>query len=523
MICKLHINPASDQEKPLYVPTSDLHISKNILVSWESILIPLVRETARGLGLDCPPFSLEIVTPGIATVDNRAVNLSGHSLDLSVYLAMLSLLLNIPLKKHLISAAQISTRNGDLGIVGDLPLKLDACLNASEISTVIICDHTLDSSFKEMKPNQYSDYQAACKGAAQHLQIQGLIHVSECFAFAFESDDLIIAALKSNFWNQAFKTPEHIQTLTTLLGQDQLMLVIEDLIIGQNFKRLGDLLQTFVQWHLRHEAYPSHFGRELLSLLSSLPTHLFHDLDWNKAIPKQLYIKLIQHAKDEDMEDVSLLHTALYDLKSSHADTSADAVRDNRGEGLLGHLLSKLDDAHLNQLINAPFNNARASFMLDRNTVQSSGEFLDILERFTHHLTRRVPSFQAPVSRNFMGAKVIEMIGQSFGKESGVKIAYDQAKSGRQGGLRTLLDKITEDQISLAKNKHILATFTRSIDSGDEKIKLGLVNEMFEAWSDILPSSILEQSPHLFMDSYEKIIWAWIESKARFQSTIDRL
>jgi hypothetical protein len=510
-------------DAPLNIEGDSFFVEESVRSHWEDVIIPLTKTIAKQLDLETPAFSLELVTPGAATVDDRHVHLSGHSLDLALFLAMLSSLLEQPLKQGVVASAMMATKSGELSIVGGLPLKLEACVETDSVKEVIICDHRLDASFKEMKPAQYSDYQAATKSAGQYLKIHSISHVSESLAAAFETADLIKAGMDLGFWNRQLSEFESLPYLTQLNQPPAFINTIEELIVSGEREQLLNLFTSFIGFHLSRSLYPEGFGRDLLSLLKALPTYLQRDLNWDNIFPKRQYIQLTQSATENDLNDVSLLHDALYGRKDTSKPTVQTPVDQTPDHGLLDYLLSKLDEETLNYEIDSPFNEARASFRLNNNTYTSSEDFVSELECFIHHLSRWVPNLFAPLSGEFVTAKTLELLELSFGQDSPLKRVFEWVRTGRNGGMRSVLDKITEDQIALARKKYSLAVFTRTMDASDEDLRLSLIKAMLEKWKDLLPKDILDQSPHAFMNSYEKIILTWLDSRARFQSTINRL
>jgi len=495
----------------------------------QNTVYPILKNICYLLKINLPPLSFEIRVPGAASSSELNVVISGHSFDLPITLALISATLNIPINQAFCVTGQLATISGEITLVASLPDKLYVARESNSLTSFIYPDHTSDQSFKDLKPAAYSEYQAAIKEARIHLDLFPVNSLVEALESLFDETDLIQAAFANKFWNMGSIKPDRNQPSSFhqyFIGnhEKRLWLQIETLLEDHNTTRLRQLIETWVLWSIANKSYPTDFGSKLSGLIQSMPKHIRRDLRQFTLLPKTDYIRLIQFADESDHEDISALHDTLYALDY---DSGPKGVLPGNKErehlGLLAFMEEKLSPQSIEDLILKPWDEARASFRLTKNTSPDYDFFLDTINRFYIHTERRVYDRNPINDHDLTGAKALEMLNQSFRGEQKHKEAIIIVKTGHSGGMRFILDTITEDQKQLAKQKYTLSVFTKYIDSTDENLRLDLIRQMFSLWDKYLPDSIKTQAPERFINSYEKIILAWLESQDAFNRTINKL
>jgi hypothetical protein len=490
---------------------------------------PILKNICNLLKINQPPLSFEIRIPGAASSSELDVMINGHSFDLAIALALISATLNIPINQAFCATGQLATVSGEITLVASLPEKLDVAKESKTLTSFIYPDHTSDQSFKTLKPAAYSEYQAATKEASIHLDLFPVKSLTGALESLFDETDLIQAAFAFEFWNISSISPQagHLSSFQRYFTEDheiRLWLQLELLLLDHNYTCVNQLIETSASWGIAHKTYPTDFGLALSGLIQSMPKHIRRDLRQFTLLSKNKYIKLIQFAGETDHEDISRLHDALY-ATDYETDPKEVPVGNKKREnlGLLSFMEEKLSPQTIDDLIYKPWDEARASFRLHKNTAPNYDHFLDTIKRFYVHTERKVWNRSPTIDHELSGPNALEMLHHSFQGEQRQKEAITIAKTGQNGGMRYILDTIAEDQKKLSRSKYTLSVFTEYIDPSDEKLRLDLIKQMFLLWDRFLPESIKSQPPERFINSYEEIILAWLESQAAFNRTINKL
>ena len=120
-----------------------------------------------------------------------------------------------------------------------------------------------------------------------------------------------------------------------------------------------------------------------------------------------------------------------------------------------------------------PINQARATYVMD--TVEASHEdFNEIVASFYLHLLRHTRSIIDPVDMAAVGAEGLALLERTYAKEGGYKGALAEAKHATNGGVRFILDSLTQKFFHEQQEKyidHVLRTAMDPLD-WDGKVKL---------------------------------------------------
>jgi len=529
ILTSVHAHRNDERNAPQIRYIGDVSLDDKTQKHLKTEVYPILKNICSLLRINLPALTFEIRIPGAASSSELDVKVSGHSFDLPIILALISATLNIPINQAFCATGQLATSSGEITLVASLPEKFEVIKESRELSCFIYPDHSSDQSFKTLKPTAFSEYQAATKEASIHLDLFPVNSLGEALEALIDESDLIQATFACQFWDMDGSKPhtDHHSSLNQyFIGnhEKRFWQQLEKLLGGHNLTSLKELIEARVSWSITHETYPANFGLSLSGLIQSMPKHIRRDLRQFTLLSKADYIKLIQHADESDHEDISRLHDTLYALDyDSGPHEVPPGIKEREHLGLLAFMEEKLKSQSIEDLIFKPWDEARASFRLKKNTSPDYDFFLDTIRRFFIHTERKVYNQLPPSDPELSGAKALEMLQQSFRGQQRQREAVTIAKTGQQGGMRFILDTITADQKQLAKQKYTLSVFTKYIDSTDENLRLDLIKQMFVLWDKYLPDSIKTQAPERYINSYEEIILAWLESQDAFINTINRL
>ncbi len=122
-----------------------------------------------------------------------------------------------------------------------------------------------------------------------------------------------------------------------------------------------------------------------------------------------------------------------------------------------------------------------------------------------------------------LSAEALDVLKKTFHQKHGYNEALTEAKEGTRGGLRYILDMMTEYLKNEARQRHILKTFKESIDPLDFDAKVKLIKHLMNRLEEHLPDEITSQKPERFAVDYEEIVTAYVQSKVSLQNVFRRL
>jgi len=244
-------------------------------------------------------------------------------------------------------------------------------------------------------------------------------------------------------------------------------------------------------------------------------------------LAKSRHIALIQAALAQDYGDISLLHEALYaDVRPDVPPNNSSKKRKQKpadDDALLRHILEQLSPEFIESRVTRPYDDARARYATDRIIVASNQEFLAAVTAFYTHISRHTLTMPGPVDENSLGAEALDVLKRTFRGKNGYNEALAEARAGQRGGLRYIMDAITEQLKQEAREKHVLKTFKENIDPLDFAAKTRIITALLQRAGHDLPEQITCQPPERYAADYEEIVQAFVQAKSSFESLLRRL
>jgi hypothetical protein len=160
---------------------------------------------------------------------------------------------------------------------------------------------------------------------------------------------------------------------------------------------------------------------------------------------------------------------------------------------------------------------------LNAVTVQTNEEFLEIVTAFYAHMYRHTARIHGTIEKTRLGAEALDVLKKTFKGDKGYNEALSEARTGTRGGLRYVLDRMTEYLKAEAREKHVLKTLKENIDPLDYAARVEVISALLRLLHGHLPDEITAQPPERFADDYEEIIKAYVHSTAALKTTLRRL
>jgi hypothetical protein len=101
---------------------------------------------------------------------------------------------------------------------------------------------------------------------------------------------------------------------------------------------------------------------------------------------------------------------------------------------------------------------------------------------------------------------------RTFARGGGAAAATAEAISGVQGGLRFVLDQMTEQFKRERQEAHVQHVIATAIDALDWDAKVGFVKEFLRRHPDVVPAELASEPPERFAKNYELIVRAYVNA-----------
>jgi len=169
-----------------------------------------------------------------------------------------------------------------------------------------------------------------------------------------------------------------------------------------------------------------------------------------------------------------------------------------------------------------PIDAARAAYALPEATTDSYDEFHGVIASFYAAVLRRAYPHTA-ASTEDVAADAHSLVERAFVRSGGFEAAWAEARHGTQGGLRFVLDAMTQQLRTEQQAKRINRVLKTAIDPLDWTQRVAFVAALLARLSPNLPDDIRSQPPERFARHYEAIAQAYAESLDRVSDLLQRL
>jgi len=506
--CKNHHQRITFTGSVLFSDRVKKHIIYNIL--------PLADKIIESVGLSLPNYQISAVNPDIASKLDTAVSVSGFSADLSVFLATLSAALQTPLPQDHLFTGCISSADGDIGPVGSIDAKTKAAAEDENISKFIY-----------PKANSLEKIYDLDKVITEQVS-----DISELIETAFDKTDIVFSSLMNCFFlaEPQSQNQEYLQRSYNYLaaGNDKhFWQILKQLFMASKTSRAKELLKYFAEFFIAGQDYPKSFGQKLFSVICCVPAFIKRDRQVFPLIGTGLCIKLASFAKENDYEDVFKLFDAVrgkvsndYVLPQTAGEPSDEQTRQLN---IFDKVVSQINQDAIAKDLASGIDMARSTFILDSVTIENYQQFLEIIRGLYIHLKNaQVTEAVDIVDQSRYQAEAIELAEKTFAQKGGIEAAVQRAKDGTAGGMRKVLDEITDFYKQDQQRKHIKAVFRRFVDDLSWQEKTEFMKCAMERLSNFLPEDLRDQPPERFARSYEAIAIGYVESMEQFNKLIKR-
>ena len=304
---------------------------------------------------------------------------------------------------------------------------------------------------------------------------------------------------------------------------------MEQLFLSGCCDRAKGLLRARLDYQMNRGIYPKQFGRMLLQLLRSLPPTtrkltvdfpLFGVLDC---------VKLGQFAADSDSDDIRLLqdaaegkHIALDRSVRSSPDSGSEIPPKLEDPTAVDQVISKIDARGLAKAIGIPIDTARATWRLDSLTVRSDEQFFETIAAFYLHLKRHISASAQLTDDGTVKADSVELVERAFANKGGLKAAMTEAGEAIHGGMKFILDVMTEQFRTQRQAAYVNQVIKQAISPLDVNAQLSFITVLLKRLSAHLPAEVVASPPERFLEHYEELVKEYVKSLDRINEVFRR-
>lgn len=491
-------------------------------------LLPILDTVTERLRLPRKCFEISGVNLGAASGREVGVRITGLSADLPIFMALLSQATGIPLRGNFVATGHIASLQGDVTTVEGIAAKLQAAIKDRSIERFIYPDPAEDASLEALSPCQRDRDITAVMAARDTIQTLAVSGIDELVAEVFTEEDIVLASLRQNFFDApgpredandpVSRTVRHLTDNNERRFWNALQRYFSTGRCGQG----QALLEAYTTCFLRRQRYPTALGSRLFGLICSVPPKIRRLKIKFPILDKALCAKLITLARDDDYDDVPLLLDAAGGRHLSHSNAALSPGErsvpgtPNSDSLVFDTITSMINEQALAQEVGIPLDSARGSYTLTSSTVQTYEEFLDTLQSFYVHLHRRTggpptEGLEATKARD----EAIALLKRSFRRKGDDSVAFVRAKDGTEGGMRSVLDAMTEQLKAERQGAYVQRILKEAIDALDWDDRVAFMRGAMERLGPLLPPELKNEPVERFAPNGEVIAQTYVQALDR--------
>ena len=499
--------------------TGLVEFSDNIKRHIQNDILALVGRITAALGMYPLSYEISAVNPDIASKLDLTVYVSGFSADLSVFIAILSAALRIPLPASILMTGHIASAVGDIGPVGSVQAKVKAALENKFIERLIYPQgNTVEGNFDR-----------------DLLYTSAISDALELVKMVFAEEDVVAASLENGFFENGVKITGLKDTIGKIVqylafdNSSRFWQILRRYLLTGSSEKARELLESFVGYHIGQRIYPAHFGDRLFSLICATPPavkrtgNLFPLLDTGQCIHMAGFAQVSDYEDVYKMLDAARGKVTQNILKPNAPLSSQENLPGQGNDNIFDKVTAQINELTIARNFGTVIDSARASFILDSVTIDGYEDFLETITSFYIHLrcyenSKPIESIDQQSYRN----EAIELLENTFHNSGGMEAALQKARDGTEGGMRKILDEMTDFYKLGQQQKHITAVLRQSIDSlcWDERVEF--MRCAMDRLNNFMPEELRNEPPERFARDYEAIAKAYVKGMDKFNQLIRR-
>jgi hypothetical protein len=192
---------------------------------------------------------------------------------------------------------------------------------------------------------------------------------------------------------------------------------------------------------------------------------------------------------------------------------------------IIDHLVNALKETTIARQIGIPHDEARLRYRLEKNTVRDWRAFESaIADYYQYHYTRCVcPGGRLPWSECAGLAKEVVERERRRTRQGDIVSAFNDARDGTHGGLKTILDIIAEGLKAESVERYTRDQFESRIPPNDFEAKVDIIRQFIERFGAQLSDSIQANRPERYAQDYQELVQSFVDGLQQTSSIFRRL
>jgi hypothetical protein len=467
-------------------------------------VLPRVDQMLTALGQPIQDYDLAFVNLGCASVTGIPLLIQGFSADLSVFLALFSAGSGVPVAQDRVFSGHIASPHLEVRMVGHLWEKMEAAAADPSITTFVCPSLEGDKSLNTLSPREKEHAEEAVIRWNEHGKVCHVLDVGELFTVAFSEGSIVLSGLERGFFevripSGSIESPaDRAVEYFVRDNEGRFWVAVEGSFFPGDVSRVRELLHARLHFHIQRESYPKDFGLRLLQLVATLPPYLRTRRGLFPLLPIRECILLTQFALDSDLEDFQRLLDAIRGKGMSRSKPQVPLQVQSQGDpadALLNDILSRIEARALSDEVGQRIDAARATFLLENVTVNSDEEFHEIVTSFYIHLLRTC-GVVMEVNPEAVADDAYALLSRAFSRQGGPQAALAAGRCGIHGGMRQVLDVLTETlrrEEEAKRTDRILQESLLGSDKWGERV--GVAAALLRRFGPDLPPEIASKTP----------------------------
>ncbi|RKY10699.1 MAG: hypothetical protein DRP56_00335 [Planctomycetota bacterium] len=509
---------------------TDGAFNKQTVKHYRRELLAALNSLCQSCQLPYCDFELSAENLQAAAINDARLEISGFSADISVFVAMLSAALGIEVPDDSIFSGHMS--KGRVLPVASLAAKLKGAI-AGGLKRFYCASLNPADSLAVVDSAELDAADNAIRMHRRDIEIRCADTVFELFDAVFSDYDVLLAAIHTGVFNTDLavdpKSPvERIAQKIGSVDMPTLRNTLSTLTMAENIERVYTLWNAFLTSSINAGRYPVGCGELIYEWMCTVPPHIRRSgLIKIPLIEMEVFVKLSRLAGKEHFGDLGLLFDGIRGKYLKSVSTAPVSKNNNEGVNdclVFDSVVSSISAKHLDESFGTDIDNARASFILPSTVVESYADFTDFTEAFYNHLcgfTKTKPTVTG--SGKHQSAAVYSLIDRAFANKGGYAEARCRAIDGGGGGLRVVLDEITEQFKRDIYADQINASFKRAIDIRDDDEKKAFIAGALKRLDRFLPDGWADRDPASLLGQTEVLAKIYVKAVDAVRQNMSRL
>ena len=514
--------------------TGPSRVADSVSQHLHDTVLPVAHRVAQRLGLRRRSFEISVVNLGAAAVANLTLSVSGFSADAAFLLALLSAALRVPLSQDVVVTGHVASSQGDIRPVRGIPAKLRAAAGDGAVKRVVLPAVSADMSMQALSPAERERIEVAIINAKEHVQVVQAADVCQLIQNVFDDEGVLLGSLHSGFFDMEGAPDSDASPIDRAAqflaegNEKRFWRVLEGHLLCGRCCAAKKLLTMRVRHQLRRKRYPQGFGRRLLQLIQSLPPATRRLKVSSPLLPLDQCLELGRYAERKDHQDVRNLIDATsgkmaFEKKGRTDDEEQTAHASEDASAAVETVIQAISAETLAQEIGLPIDAARAAYTMDSVVVESHDVFHRMVPAFYLHLLRHLESAPLSTDDQEVATEALALLERAFRDRGGVDGAQAEARHGINGGMRFILDVMTEQYKTEQQAKRVSRVLKAALDPLGWDARVRFMAAFLERLAPHLPLEIRAQPPARFARHYEPILKTYVRSLDRVRQLLHNL